>query len=155
MAVPLALAAMMAGGSAMSAYGRYTAGKQAKRAKRFEAQQMQQNAQQLRAASQREALEIDRQSRLAMSRALAVAAASGGGASDPTVLNLMGDLAQEGQYRRMVALYEGEQAAGKQEMGADISYWEGNQALKAGKLEAVGTMLEGGSSLYSKYWQTK
>ena len=105
------LAAIQAGGTALSAYGKYRGGKSAKARAKFEAKQMEANANKAISVSQREAQEIDREGRIQASRALAVAAASGGGASDPTVMNIMGDLAGGTDYLKSVALYEGKERA--------------------------------------------
>ena len=144
---PLAIA-----GTALQGLGQYRAGKQAYWASKFEAGQMESQAMERKAASHRQVEEIDRQGRLAQSRALAVAAASGGGASDPTVMNIMANLAGETEYRKMVALYEGESAARYLEGQADVTRWAGREARTAGKMAALGTAISGGTSLYSKYY---
>src|SRR4051812_33157911 len=59
----------------------------------FKAQQEDQGAQESRAAAQRQALEKGRQTRLLLSTLQARAAASGGGASDPGVLDIAGKIA--------------------------------------------------------------
>ena len=90
MGFPLALAAA---GTALTAIGQRRAGDSVKKARKFEAAQMDRLASRAEASSQREAQEVERQGQLKMSRALAVASASGGGASDPTVMDFIGDLA--------------------------------------------------------------
>ena len=132
-----------------------------------------------RAASQRQAMEQQRQKRLVQSRGQAVAAASGGGALDPGVLDIMGDIEDQGNYNALVALYEGESSARNYENQANLSRWQGVNALNASKTEAwgsrqqgalaraegkakkkqayigaLGSALGGASSLYSKYGQT-
>ena len=149
---PLALAAA---GTALNAYGKYRAGDSAKKRANFEAKQMESEAGQRLAASQRQAQEYERQGRLQASRALAIAAASGGGAMDPTVVDIMGDLAGESNYRKMVALYEGEEQANKLRMGAESRREEGDLAKEAGKIGVLGTALSGGTSLYSIYGMTE
>ena len=80
---------------------------------------------------------------------------SGGGAMDPTVVDIMGDLAGESNYRKMVALYEGEEQANKLRMGAEVSREEGDLAKEAGKIGVLGTALSGGTSLYSIYGSSR
>lgn len=143
--------ALMAGGTALQGYGQLRAGRKAKEAADFEASQLEQKAGQTLATSQRAALEEERQGRLQQSRALAIAAASGGGASDPTVVNLMGNLAAETNYRKMVALYEGKTEAEQLRTQADITRAGGREAKKASQIQALGTILSGGSSMYSKF----
>lgn len=145
------LAAIGVAGTALSALGQYRQGKQAYWSAQLESKLALQRANEEKASSQREAMEIDRQGRLAISRALAVAAASGGGASDPTVMGIMADLAGETQYRKMIALYGGESAARNLEIGADISRWQGREARTAGKMAGVTNAMTGFASLYSKY----
>lgn len=145
------LPSLMAAGTALSAYGQYRAGQSAARKQRFEARQMAQQAQQAQASSQREAYEVERQGRLLQSRALAVAAASGGGASDPTVMNQIARLAGETEYKKMVALYEGESRADALSLSAAVSRQDASELEKAGIIAAGGTVLSGGTSLYSKY----
>jgi hypothetical protein len=105
------------------------------------------------AASQRTAAEELRQADLVASRALAVAAASGGGVSDPTVVDILARTRGEGVYRANVALYEGEErsrairisGAGGVEFNTDRSVMAGYNAAAAGKLARTGL------SLYAKY----
>jgi hypothetical protein len=145
------LLAAGAAGVGLNAYGKYRAGESAKDRKKFEAKQMEQTANKVLSASQRESQEIDRQGRLQQSRALAIAASSGGGASDPTVMNLFAELAGETDYRKTVALYEGKEDAASLRLQAEVAREEGDLAKNAGQISAVSTLLSGGASLYSKY----
>lgn len=145
-AIPL----LIAGGTALSAYGQYRGGLQAERAGRFEAAQLEQTAGQTLAVSQRQAQETARQGRLAQSRALAVAAA-GGGASDPSVIRALAQMAGETTYRQMVNLYEGEQQAQQARLQAKVARKQGKEARRAGQLGVLGTVLASGASLHGKY----
>lgn len=152
-------------GTALSAYGAYqqgqaadAAGKAAQVSADYQAKQMAVNAGQERAAAQRKAFEERRRGTLAQSKAQAVAAASGGGSLDPSIVDIMGDLEGEAQYNSNVALYEGEERARDLETGASIKRYEGAQARAAGKYEkrastikAAGSLLSGGSTLLDKY----
>lgn len=60
------------------------------------------------AVSQREAIIQRRRARYMRSRALAVAGASGGGVSDPTVENVIAGIDTEGDINFMNALYSGD-----------------------------------------------
>ena len=145
------LAAGAAAGTALSAYGQYRAGDSAKKQAKFQAAQMEQQANEVLSVSQRQALEYERQGRLQASRALAISAASGGGVSDPTVVDIMSNLAGETSYRKMSALYEGEQKASDLRLEAEAARQTGISAKSAGKLGAASTSLAGASSLYSNY----
>lgn len=145
---------MQVASTALSMKGQKRAGKSKKKAARFEAAQMEQQAGQAKAVSQRQAQEYGRQGRLQMSRALAIAAASGGGTGG-NVTDIMGDIAGDTNYRKMVALYEGETEAQQLITGAAVRRESGEQAGRAGKMGALGTALAGGTSLYSQYGESE
>jgi len=152
-------------GTLLQAQGYRSQGQSAKQqgqaeqqAANYRAEQLDQIAGQSIAASQRVAQEQRRQARLLASRALAVAAASGGGASDSSVTRIIADIHGEGAYRAAVALYEGEDRARQERMAASATRYEGelaaqsgSNAAKAGNIMALGSLLSGGMSLYEKY----
>lgn len=139
-------------GAAIGAYGQYEQGQAAGRsardaatAREFEALQMDQRANAELAASQRKAGEETRQSKLVQS---AVVARAQGGSGDPTVVNILSDLAAEGSYRSAVAIYEGQDRARQARMGAAAARYEaggyrrsGASAEQAGLINAAGTMI--------------
>lgn len=134
------------------------AGQRKNVAAQFEAEQLEQNAGQVIAASQRDALDQRRKADLAASRALALAAASGGGASDTTVVNIIAKLKGEGSYRSAVSLYRGESEARRMRMGATAKRYEGAVAEEGGEFQAgayetmaVGKLFETTGDLFSKY----
>lgn len=129
-----------------------------KQALDFEAAQQDQAAGQAIAASQREAEVQRHQATLVKSRALALSAASGAGATDPTVVNLISDIAGEGAYRAGVALYQGDEKARQLRMGSAASRYQGDVALETGRNKASAYRWQGitgaissASSLYGKY----
>jgi hypothetical protein len=122
-----------------------------KQAAESQAMQLEQNAGQARAISQREAAERRRSVRYAQSRVKALAASSGAGASDPTVVNLIADLEGEGEMGALAALYEGEEQARGMEYSAKVARRTGQAASTAGALRAGGTILGAASSWYDKY----
>jgi hypothetical protein len=148
-------------GQAVGAAGQYLAGRDARTSGGLTAEQLRQNAGQSQASAQRDAIDIDRQTQLITSAALATAAASGGGASDPDVVNLIARNAAEGAYRKSVALYQGDDKARMGRMAADVAEYEGkvaetNSNLRAGAslFGATTTLMKGqerGSSLYSRF----
>lgn len=105
------------------------------------------------AASQREALEERRQADLAASRALAVAASSGGGVSDPTMVDILSRTKGEGAYRARVALYEGQAKRRAMRIAAvGGGSFDASESLKAGyNAAALGSLARSGASLYAKY----
>lgn len=128
----------------------------------YEANQLAVKAGQERAVAQREMMEERRKQEIVQSNLQAAAAASGGSATDPGVLDLAGDIAEEGEYRVGVKRYEGEERARSLEGSASLRRFEGEQEYqagqikkKAGKKAATATLLSGfaqAGSLYKKYY---
>lgn len=152
-------------GLAVSLSGNRSAKKAAKkrgeairRAKEYEALQYEQQAGQVVAAAQRVAGQERQKAKVIASRALALAAASGAGASDTTVDNILADIDGEGAYRASVALYQGEEHARRLKMAAYGRRLEGEAAKdgadvesRAYDTEAAGSIIGAASSLYGKY----
>ena len=130
-----------------------------------QAESLELKAGQERAVSQRAAIEQRRRGALVSSRAQSLAAASGAGALDPTVVGIMGDLETETEIRTLTALYEGEETAKGLEFGALLERAGGEGELFAARagaraskaaagrsrLQAGGTLISGGTSLFDKY----
>lgn len=89
------------------------------------------------AVSQLRALDEVKRGKLLASRAQAVAAASGAGASDPTVVDIIAGIAGEGAYRSELALYEGKEAARGFGARADAARYQGRSAVAAGYVNAA------------------
>jgi len=92
-----------------------------------------------KAAAQREAAEEERLKEHMHSRALAVAAASGAGIDDPGMVNLIGDLNAEGEYRVLSRLWAGEDASDSFAFQAEQAEREGDAAMNAGYANAIST----------------
>lgn len=134
------------------------AGLNAMAASNYKAAQLRQNAGQQIAASQQARNEELRKAKLMASRALAVAGAGGGGASDPTVLNLIADIEGEGAYRGALDIYQGQDAARQMEQGALTSELEGQTAYsqaksrsRAMKTQAWANLAMNTGSMFMKY----
>jgi len=145
-------------GSMQSAKSAKLAAERARVAAQFEADQMDQAAGQSFAAGQQAALEQLRQTRLTQSRAIALAAAGGGGVSDVTVVNLLSRNAGEGAYRAALAVYQGAEQARKLRMAAAAKRYEGDLQFSAGQDKATAYNMQGfgnaftqGVNLYTKY----
>lgn len=147
---PLSIA-LTVGSTVLSAVGQRNAGIAANQEANYRAQQAEIQAGQERASSQRAMIEELRQMRLVQSKAQSAAAASGAGALDPSVIDIMGDLETEGRYRANVKRYEGEDRARDLENSAVLARYEGKNAKKAGNLKAISTLASGASSMYDKY----
>lgn len=148
MADPFTIAAIGVGlaGTAMSTFGAIREGQAANAAAKFEAQQLEQRAKEQEAAGQLSALEERRKSNILQSRALAVAGASGGGALDPNVLNIVSGLAGEGEQAFQSELFNARSRAGTLEAQAAGRRFEGKQAKTAGLIKGVSTAFSGLSS---------
>lgn len=158
MADPLTLiaAGLQVAGTIAQSNAQRSAGEAAQTEANYKAQQADVNAGQERAASQRKAMEQTRQAALVSSRARAVGAASGAG----TDTNIESNIAGEGEYRSLAALYEGEDKARGLVGQASLSRFEGDQAAKAANSKATSTLFSGftsaasgssGSTLWNKY----
>ncbi len=124
-----------------------------------------QEAGQQRAASQRNLIAERRKGAFVSSRARAVAGASGGATTDPTIVSILGDIDLESEYRASLALYEGEEAARGLERDAETDLAEARGEVYAGQvsraagraaamrtyLSAGAGILRSGSALYEKY----
>lgn len=124
----------------------------------FQAEQEEQDAGQVIAASQRAGAEQKRQAGLVASRAVAVAAATGGSASDKTVSNIVARVKGEGAFRHAAILYQGASRARKMVIEAAAKRYEGAQGLlvalreqKVGNNMALVNLLGGFGSISSKY----
>lgn len=152
MADPVTLSmALTAGATAMQAISTIAGGNAQDKASRFEAAQLTQQAGESRAGAQRAALEHRRNTRLAQSTLQARAAASGGGATDPGVLDLSADIAERGEYQSLMEMYRGENRARGLEDQAAATRAGGKWAKKAAIFDAVGTIIGGASSMAGRY----
>lgn len=133
-------------------------GKAQRDADYFEAAQLEQNAGQDVAASQRNAQNAQRQSQIIQSRALAVAGASGASPSDPSIAKIMADLAKEGQLAVESHLYQGNESARQGALQAKVKRYQGDQAeaglavsassaLATGRANVTTTLLSGASNV--------
>ncbi len=149
---------MQAKGASDSAEAARQNAENVKAAKNFEAAQLEQNAGQVEAQGQRAGIEQVRQAQLVQSRALAVAAAGGGGVSDTTIVRLLSKIEGEGVYRSRAAMYEGEDKARVMRMQAAARRFEGELGVQGGDALAsayltkgMTGMASGVGSLFSKY----
>lgn len=120
-----------------------------------EARQLRQRANAERVTSQYKAREERRQARYAASRGMAVAAASGGGTADPSVVNTIADVQAEGEYRALMALRDGEDTARGYETAARARSNEGQATLLSGLTQGATTAFEGYTDWFEKYGKKK
>ena len=160
-----AAAGRQGAGALLEAYGARESGRamriqgeRARVAHEFEAWQADEQAAAAIAIGQRQAAEERRKGRLSASRALAVAAASGAGVSDPTIVNLLARNEGEATYRANIAMYEAEARSRTLRLDAAAGRVTGADALTEGRSRELGQTYTGlgrlaatGASLYAKY----
>jgi hypothetical protein len=95
----------------------------------FRAGQMEEQGQLEQATASYQAQDTRRQEHLADSALVARAAASGGGASDPTVLRLRAGLEQRGEMAAMMQMFSGERARYEGRLSAAAERLTGNAKL--------------------------
>lgn len=139
---------LMAATAATSIIGQQNQAKAAQQTADWQARQHEQQAGQMRAAAQREAMEQRRQAQLAISRAQAV---TGGGSTDEGVLDAIGDYAARGEYNALTAIYEGEESALGRQMQAEGLRMEGHNARRAANVSSLGTVFSTASSMFGKF----
>lgn len=147
-AIPLALTVA---GAALSAGGTLIGANAEAKELRREAAQLEAQAGLERASSHRQAIDERRQARLAVSRGVAVAAASGASADDPTVVNTLAKIEGEGEYRALTALYSGEESARGMEAEAAARRRGAKSTKRAALVGAAGSVLSAGSTLYDRF----
>ena len=138
-------------GTAVSAVGTIAAGRAQKQAADHQAAQLDVRAKEERATAQQKALEVARERRLALSRLQARAAASGFGATDPTILDLAGETAAYGTLRQQIARYGGEARAADLTASAEGARARGSAALQNAGFNAAGTILGGVSTMFRRF----
>ncbi len=151
MADPFTLAAVaMVGGTILQASSSMAAGRAAKKMGDLEKQSADRAANDANAAAQRKAIESRRQANLAGSRLQALSAA-GGGASDPTIVDLAEGIAGKGEYNAMTDLYNGQSDANALTEKGNLAAYEGAAKKKAAYTQAYGSILSSAGSMYGKY----
>lgn len=136
---------------ALTAVSSVAASNNASDAARQNAAQDLQSAGEVRASSQRAAAVELKKSQYIQSRAQAIAASSGAGAQDPTVVNTIGDIAGEGEYRALTSIYEGDSRANAYINDANAGIARGKDQSTASLLQGASSIAGQGASLYEKY----
>ncbi len=135
-------------GTGLTAAGTVYGGVQAQAGADAEAKQLKAKGDEDLAIGQRRAMQAKREKELTQSRIRAVSAASGGGADDDSITNLMEGVEQQGDYNSMLELYQGRASQGKLYASAANRRAEGDSALTGSFLGAAG---RGASSIYGRY----
>ncbi len=142
LALPMAIA-----GTALTAFGQYQQGELVRDQARQRAKALEQSGNEDAAAAQRNARLLRREGGQAQGRARAVGAASGAGGYD----DIVEDLGAQSEFNVLNALYEGRARQQAKSFAAQNTREFGKQSRRQGILNAVGTIVSGGSTLYDRF----
>jgi len=143
-----AAAIMTLAASGLQAMGSLQQGRATQAAQNYEAAERERQAATERAAGQREAIEKRTETDRVLSRQRALAGASGAGVVNPSILDIYGDTAKQGEYNAQTALYGGEDRARGQLSQAVANRFKGKAAYKGSLLEAGGQVLAGAGKAF-------
>jgi hypothetical protein len=130
-------------GTGLSVAGTVAAGQAAKEQGEFAAKQEKRAAAEDLSVATRAAEDRRQKTALILSAQKANAAASGAGVDNPTIFDIMGDTAQQGDYLARSDIFGGKnRAAGDLDQAAAARY-KGNAAYAGSLLEGAGTGLTG------------
>lgn len=146
-----ALPYVAAASTALGVYSTVQQGKAQQDLLNQQAEQREEDAKAAQAEAQRESLIERRKAKNLMSRARAVAGASGAGSSDPTVTNILTNIETQGEVNALNALYSGNATARGLRSGAAMARNEGSAARTASYMDAASIGLGGATSWYEKY----
>lgn len=135
---------MMLVGTGVQAGAKIAGGLAAQRAGRYNAAALDQQGAQEVAAAQRTAEERRLDTERLISKQIAAGAASGAGFG-PSLLDVIGDTAQQGEYRAQADKYQGLERARTLHDRGRVARWEGDNAFLGSILEGIGTIGTGGA----------
>lgn len=130
--------------AALGVFSALNGGAQARKIKMQEAQALREAGHRKMATTTADVSELKRKKELMHSRAIAVAAASGGGVDDPGMVKVLGDLNAEGQYNVLARLYTGSTEAMGLTHQSEQAIRDGDAAMNASYLKAATTVLTAG-----------
>lgn len=144
-AVPFVIAAS----AVVGAVSAIQQGNAAKAAADYNATISMQNAGIARSDAQAQATQIERENLLRLGSIRAAQGKAGGAAGAGSILDVLGDVAAQGELDKQFALYEGEQRARGYTNTANLDTFSGKQARTAGYLKAGTELLSGGAKAYA------
>lgn len=137
-------------GTVVSAAGTMAAAQQERAAAEWQAKEYERQSKAELAAGQREGFEQERKKELALSRLQTVAATSGFSATDPTALNIGGEIERYGTMQQQMSQYGGADRARGLESQAMATRLSAKARATGARYSAIGTIL-GGLSGMAKY----
>ena len=148
--LPLALASTVISTIAGGA-GQIAAGNNAAAMGQFQQQEYIQQGETATATAQRAMLEERRKTGLVESTLQARSAGASGSSTDPSTINLGGQIAKRGEYNALMTLSQGQnQQAGLTNMG-DAALYGGEIAKQGDDMAAIGTIAGGAGSFARTY----
>lgn len=148
---PFTMALVVGGASVVSAVGAIQQGNAAKAAANYNATINMQNAEIARSNAAAEAGQISRENYLRLGAIRASAGRMGGSSSEGSVLDVLGDVAAQGELERQQALYQGELGARGFTNTATLDQFQGKAAQRASYFKAGSELLGGGADAYGAY----
>lgn len=135
----------------VGAIGAIQQGNAAKAAANYNATISMQNAEIARNDAAMQAQQIDRENYMRLGAIRTAQGKSGGAAGEGSVLDVLGDVAAQGELEKQYALYQGEQRARGYTNTATLDVFSGRNAQTAGYLRAGTELLGGGAKAYTSY----
>lgn len=151
MAIAAVIPYIVAASAVVSAVSSIQQGKAAKAAADYNATISLQNAEISRSNARAEAGQISRENYLRLGAIRAAAGRNGGVSGEGSVLDVLGDVAAQGELEKQQALYQGELGARGYTNTATLDRIQGKSAQRAGYLKAGTDLLSGGASAYGTY----
>ena len=134
---------------AASAKQQIDQGKAEEDAAKYQAAELRKQANDRYAAATRDAAEKRRQAAIVLSNARAVQSASGGSTTDPQALEQQAGIQQIGEYNSLASLYEGQSEYDALKSQSLARAYEGKQAKKRSRSNAIVTLASAALSAYS------
>lgn len=122
-----------------------------KQAAYYKARQEERKAMDERAVAQRKSMQQKKETEYLQSTLQARSAASGGGADDPTVIKLASDVEQQGTYRSLLNMWEGESRGRDLENQASLDRYVGDRKVDAAEKKANAMILGGIGGLFGSF----
>lgn len=146
----LALGGLSIAGTLKSSAAASAEGEAQQQEANYVAAQQRQEANDAAASGERAMISQEKQTAVNESNAIAASGASGtsGSVNDNTNLDLIAD---EGKYRALTAMYQGEAKSQGLNSQAAASDYQGNIARNAGDTKSITSLISGTTSLFSKY----
>jgi len=145
------ITALLVAGTAMSAIGAIQQGRAQKAAADYNATINMQNAEIARRNAALEEKQAEREDYLRLGAIRAAQGKAGGMAGEGSVLDVLGDVAAQGELERQNIIYRGELNARGFTNTAQLDRFSGKQAQRAGYMKAGSELLTGGAQAYSAY----